>query len=41
MAQTKACHTLKEIKDLEIKYMEKKLELVNVWKLLSVTIDEH
>ena len=34
-------HKLDEIKDFEIQCMEKQLELVNEWKLLGVTIDQH
>ena len=37
----KAYHKLNKIKDLEIKCIEKQLELVNAWKLLGVTIDQH
>ena len=39
MAEIKACHKLDEIKDLEIKCMEKQLELPNECKVLGVTID--
>lgn len=35
-AQMKAYHKLNEIKDLEIKCLEKQVELVNEWKLLGV-----
>ena len=41
MAEIKACHKLDEIKDLEIKCMEKQLELVNEWKLLRIIRDQH
>ena len=40
-AQMKACHKLDEIKDLEIACIEKQLELVNEWKLLSFRIYQH
>ena len=40
-AQINVCHKLDEIKDLEVKFMEKQLELVNEWKLLGVTIDHY
>ena len=39
MAEIKACHKLDEIKDLEIKCMEKQLELPNDCKVLGIAID--
>ena len=38
--QMKSCDKLDEIKDLEIKHIEKQLELVNQWKLIGFTIDQ-
>ena len=37
----KACHKPSISNLVEIKYVEKQVELVNEWKLLSVTIDQH
>ena len=37
----KACHKPSISNLVEIKFMEKQVELVNEWKLLSVTIDQH
>ena len=39
MAQMKACHKFDT--DLEIKCMEKQLDLMKEWKLLGVKIDQH
>ena len=36
----KACHKPSISNLVEIKYVEKQVELVNEWKLLSVTIDQ-
>lgn len=37
----KTCHKLDKMKDLEIKCIEKELDLVNEWKLVGITIDQH
>ena len=37
----KVCHGLNKTKDIKIKFMEKKSELANEWKLLGFTIDQH
>ena len=40
-AQMKACYKLGEMKNLEIKCIEKQLKLINEWKLPGVKIDQH